>query len=350
MLARNPKLTVIVVLVAVVATVALMPVAGAQNDGSRACSCEDIGELQAELRNAQRLQRAFQAQIAELRRMGPESARIALQQFANGPARQGLEQTDGSRTGEFDYGARGEAIDEQNWDRHGADELCALSAESMQRLEQAARASRCADIGEALRAHEERHHAFCRAIGYRPYHAMHGADRAAEEVEAYGAQIQVLRHALVRLLERSNARVTFSEQLGGGDELRTEGEVAFNHYAAYENGEMLMRGVGQATGRYRMVGGCSVTSGAEFTEPLAGNLHTDGEMAEITLYQTSMVDHPITFQCFGHGGGQTSVLGAAPPNVTLPLRDGASTTYGLSGPRGGGLQGRVTLEFCRSSG
>jgi hypothetical protein len=61
MFARNPKLIVFAAMIAVMATLFLMPSAGAQNDGSRACSCEDIGEVQAELRNAQRLQRAFQA-------------------------------------------------------------------------------------------------------------------------------------------------------------------------------------------------------------------------------------------------------------------------------------------------
>lgn len=350
MLARNLKLTACAVLIAAVALVVTTPETRATGDGSRACSCEDISELQAELRNAQRLQRAFQGHIAALREMGPESARIALQQFANGPARNGLEQTAGSATGAFDYNAQGEAIDEQNWDRHSAEELCALSAEAMRSLEQAARTSACSDIGESLRAHEERHHQFCSTIGYRPYTSMHGADRAAEEVEAYGAQIQVLRRALMRVLEGANARVTFSEQMSGGDMLSTEGEVSFTSASAYSDGSLLMRGAGQSTGRFRMVGGCSVTSGAMFTEALAGDLHTNGETAEITIYQTAMDDHPIGFECFGHGGGETSVQGSAPPHVTLPLRDGASTSYGLSGPRGGGMQGTVTLEFCRSSG
>ncbi|MGH9901083.1 MAG: hypothetical protein ACRD68_04495, partial [Pyrinomonadaceae bacterium] len=53
-----------------------------------------------------------------------------------------------------------------------------------------------AGIGKALRAHEEMHLNFCRSIGFIPYEEMHGADRAREEVEAYGAQIKVLRALL----------------------------------------------------------------------------------------------------------------------------------------------------------
>jgi hypothetical protein len=332
----------------VVACLALQPASGAAEDGTRACSCEDIAEVQAELRNAQRLQQAFRGQIDALRQMGPEAARIAMQQFANGPARTGLEPTQGGAVGEVDYGPRGEAIDEQNWDRHSAQELCAMSAESVRRLDEAASASRCSDIGDALRAHEDHHRSFCNAIGYRPYHAMHGADRAAEEAEAYGAQIQVLRHALMRVLERANARVTFSERLGGGDRLDTEGEVALSSYAAYQDGRIRLRGMGEARGHYQSVGVCRVTSGARFTDRLNGELASDGETAEIQIYSLSITDHPIQYQCFG-GTAETSVMGSTPPPVTLPLRDGASTTYGLSGPRGGGVQGTVTLEFCRQS-
>lgn len=220
----------------------------------------------------------------------------------------------------------------------------------MQRLEQAARASSCGDIGESLRAHEERHHQFCRSIGYRPYNAMHGADRAAEEVEAYGAHIVVLRRALMRVLESANARVTFTEQISAGDSIQTEGEVDLTSVSTYENGEMILRGAGQSRARYSIIGGCSVTSGANFTDAIAGELRTSGETAQVMIYQTSMDDeHPVTLQC-GRGRAQTSVFSSTPQAVTLPLRDGASTTYGLSGPRGRTSQGRVTLEFCRSSG
>ena len=57
----------------------------------------------------------------------------------------------------------------------------------------------CAGIVQAVVAHEAVHWASCRRSGYTAFRDMHGADRAQEEVEAYGAQIKVLREIIAGL-------------------------------------------------------------------------------------------------------------------------------------------------------
>src|SRR5215468_9251804 len=119
--------------------VALAPAARAAE-----CTCEHLPAIQAELRNAQRLQTAFRNQIAALRALGPGASQGALQQFAAGDARHGLEAVPGYN------GPSG-------FDSFSADQLCTMAESAARRLEQAERATACDGIAAALRAHENVH-------------------------------------------------------------------------------------------------------------------------------------------------------------------------------------------------
>ena len=75
---------------------------------SAECDCNNIEVLQAELRNAVRLQQAFRNKIADLSKLGHDESQSALKQFAEGEARRGLEPiTDYKGPKEFDYAAQG---------------------------------------------------------------------------------------------------------------------------------------------------------------------------------------------------------------------------------------------------
>jgi hypothetical protein len=161
------------------------------------CDCSHLKVLQIELRNAIRLQQAFRNKIAELRTMNGDTAQGALKAFAQGEARRGLEPIPSYKgPSEFDYSPWGE---NQRTFNFPTEQLCRMSDSATVEFDKAVAASACAGIGKALRAHEEVHGNMCRSLGYQGYLAMHGADRAQEEVEAYGAQIKVLRDIINRL-------------------------------------------------------------------------------------------------------------------------------------------------------
>jgi len=175
------------------------------------CDCSNLQALQAELRNALRLQEAFRNKVAELRTMQKGASTIALKQFAEGEARRGLEPVPGYKgPSEVDYHPWGRDLYDPTGTKHSTEKLCNMAESAMAVLNATIAVSACPGIGRALRAHEEVHLNFCQRIGFLPYEEMHGADRAQEEVEAYGAQIKVLRAILDSL--RCGYRV--SEQWG----------------------------------------------------------------------------------------------------------------------------------------
>lgn len=161
------------------------------------CDCRHIKALQTELRNAMRLQQAFRNKIAEFQKMGKGESTIALKQFAEGEARRGIEPVPGyNGPSEVDYHPWGRDLYDPTGTKHSAQKLCSMAGSANAQLDSAVAASACPGIGKALRAHEAVHLIFCVTIGFFPYEEMHGADRAREEVEAYEAQIKVLRAIL----------------------------------------------------------------------------------------------------------------------------------------------------------
>jgi hypothetical protein len=164
------------------------------------CGCSNLKTLQAEVRNAIRLQAAFRNKINELRAMAKGASTIALKQFAEGDARRGLEPIPGNKgPSEVDYIPWGRDLYDAAGTKYGAEKLCNMSPSSIAVLELAIASAECPGIGEALRAHEKVHNNFCQRIGFFPYEEMHAADRAQEEAEAYGAQIKVLQDIIAKL-------------------------------------------------------------------------------------------------------------------------------------------------------
>jgi len=178
-----------------------------------ACECEHLKTLQIELRNAQRLQQAFRGKVPDLGKMNGGTSKAALQQFAAGDARKGLETIpDYKGPSSFDYDSWGDSQDPDQTHKYSKEKLCALTSSASQSLVDAMKASACAGIATALDAHERHHHGFCVRLGYLPYLNMHGADRAQEEVEAYGAQIAVLQAEIARVLKEQRCGYRASGQ------------------------------------------------------------------------------------------------------------------------------------------
>jgi len=188
--------------------------AGLPVDGQTACTCSHLKELQIELRNALRLQQAFHNKIPELRTMNGDSAQIAVKGFAQGAARRGLETIPNyNGPSEVDYSPWGENQRTFNFPN---EKLCGMSDSATVVFDKAVAAAACAGIGKALRAHEDVHGNMCRSVGYKAYLGMHGADRAQEEVEAYGAQIKVLRDIINHLTCGYRASGKFGDTVCSG--------------------------------------------------------------------------------------------------------------------------------------
>jgi hypothetical protein len=172
-------------------------------DGSTPCACKHIKTIQAELRNALKLQQAFRNKIAELRQMNQGTSISALKAFAEGEARQGLEEVpDYHGPKEVDYDNKGSSLSDplHPGKTFNAEQLCQKTDSATETLNRAVAATACAGIGAALRAHEAFHERTCLTLGFVNHWGMHGADRAQEEVEAYGVQIKALREILAGLV------------------------------------------------------------------------------------------------------------------------------------------------------
>jgi len=187
------------------------------------CDCSNLKTLQIELSNALLLQQAFTNKIPELRAMETEgrASMAELQRWAKSDARAGLKQVPGlSGSTEVDYKPWGDKLSYQDDGQVTAkftnEKLCGRSDESTAALEDAMKKSACAGIARAIQEHEDWHLNFCKTIGYRPYWlGMHGADRAKEEVEAYGKQIAVLRGEIAKVLKKNCVSYRASGNAGG---------------------------------------------------------------------------------------------------------------------------------------
>jgi len=303
------------------------------------CDCGNLPVLQVELRNALRLQAAFRGRIAELRQFGPDASRIELQRFAAMAAHANLE-SDGTTLREVEYVPYGQDVAEGRLDSLSNDQLCAMRASSAAALDAADRAAACAGIGRALRAHEGVHVAMCRRIGYRAYLAMHGAERAAEEAEAYGVQIAALRAEIIRVLERLNPRIEVTSNVrtqGPPNPMYTalvtdvQAEVRMTRAVVVDAaaGRVRFEGQGRQVSNSRVEGNCRFTGGMPITHPVRGGIETDGLEARIT-YSLEGTTPAMAMQCRVPGGGSGAGLsmpapisGGVPEAITLPLRAGA---------------------------
>jgi len=181
------------------------------------CGCSNLKVLQIELHNAIHLQQAFRNKIPDLRTMNQPTSGSALKSFAADEARRGLKTIpDYHGPKEVDYYNHGSSLSDpthppSTWSK---EDLCRMENSAADTLTSAVNASACAGIGAALEAHEKWHFNFCMRIGFVPYFNMHGADRAQEEVEAYDAQIAVLRAEIARVLKLSCQAYSASGKAG----------------------------------------------------------------------------------------------------------------------------------------
>jgi hypothetical protein len=168
------------------------------------CVCSNLEALQIELRNALALQKAFQGKIEELRKLDQVKAYSEFKKFAEATAKRFERPAGDTGPESVDYTPYGETVDtgilekeKETPERH--EQLCGLSRNAQQELYDLERGAKCAGIVEAVKAHEAVHWASCRRSGFVAFRDMHGADRAQEEVDAYGAQIKVLREIIARI-------------------------------------------------------------------------------------------------------------------------------------------------------
>jgi len=199
------------VLAALAAIGAPQPLASPAAIAHGECDCRNLEALQIELRNAVGLQQAFQGKIADLRKLGQGPASDEFSRFAAAKAK-GFKRPPGDTGPEaVEYTPYGNSVDTgileteqktmktEKEKEERREQLCGLSRNAKQEIDDMKRGASCDGIAKAVEAHEGVHWASCRRLGYVAFRDMHGADRAQEEVEAYGEQIKVLRDILNRL-------------------------------------------------------------------------------------------------------------------------------------------------------
>lgn len=357
------------VLAALLANGAPQPLASPVVPAVAECDCSNLEVLQIELRNAIRLQQAFRNKIPELRAKGTDSSQNALKVFAEGEARRGLESIpDYKGPKEFDYVTWGSNQRTFNFKK---EELCRMADSAKTELDKAVAASACDGIGEALRAHEQVHEKLCLSIGYPPYVAMHGADRAQEEVEAYGAQIAVLRAEIAKVLEHSNFRIEFESNtriqfppnpaVVMTEIIDNRGVVPMSRAAV--SGDLIkLDGEGKQIMNATIEGNCRFTGGLPHTLTVRGSIETDGVEAQIRLTtegQGPSLKVECTVPGVGKGYGMSMPVTLKSDNVpviNLPLKNGAEQVWdqstgeaakmiAQSGAKMSG-QAKIRLIFC----
>lgn len=313
------------------------------------CTCRNLSVLQAELRNALRLQAAFRGQSTALRGLGAEASRDALSRFSVGDARRGLERVPGGGESEVEYVPYGQDVYSDMYDtpsfpgqtrQQRQEQLCAMRASSAAALDAAVRGAACDGVGLALRAHEAVHVNLCRSTGYLGYIRMHGADRAAEEAQAYTAHIAVLRAEIIRVLERLNPRIevmTSVRMMPPANPLysalvtEVEADLRMTRATVVDANAPLVRfeGQGRQNVNSRVEGNCRMTGGMPMVLPITGSIETDGLEARIG-YAVSGTSPAMAMQCQVPGGGRgmgmtmpVPISGGPPSAINLPLRNGA---------------------------
>ena len=338
------------------------------------CDCGNLETLQIELRNALRLQQAFRNKIPELRGMNRPTSQNALQVFAKGEARRGFEPIpDYKGPAEVDYYPVGRGLHADTNLSSRKDDLCRRDATSESALKEAKEKSACVGIGAATQAHEDFHANFCRRVGFVPYEAMHGADRAQEEVEAYGAQIAVLRAEIAKVLEHTNVRIEFESEVRAqwppnpaitAEIIEVRSDVSMDRVSA--SGDMIkLEGQGTQTNNARLEGHCSFTGGLPFTLTSRGTLETDGLEAQIRL-TTEGTSPSLKAQCTIEGQtgrGWTMPVnlnsGGNVPVINMPLKNRAEKVFDHSTGEGAKImaqagvklsgQAKIRLILCEQS-
>lgn len=173
------------------------------------CDCSHLKALQTELRNATRLQENMRNKIPELRALDHGNSLTQYKLFAENEARNGLEpppnydklsKDDQKALSQYNFYVEGFDLYDPTHppqDKTQA-QLCRLTPEAEAKLTKVKSLAACAGIAAAIQAHEDVHTQSC-LRGFVPFFKRNGADRAQEEVEAYGVQIKMLREIIAGL-------------------------------------------------------------------------------------------------------------------------------------------------------
>ena len=326
------------------------------------CNCSHLEVLQVELRNAQRLQEAFRNKIPELRGMSAGASMAELKRFAQTDARRDLESLPNYKgPGEVDYVAQGDLLYDPTHPRPNDtnEGLCRMSADAELSLQTAMQQAACDGIGKAIKAHEEVHHSSCLRRGYVNFFNMTGADRAQDEVDAYGAQISALRAEIAQVLERSQFTII--------TDVKTKTTVPQNPlYTSVINenhseipttraggtaDKFRFDGQGQQSCNASIEGNCKFTGGIPFNLPARVSIETDGLTAEVT-YEVSGQAPSLGMQCTIPGAGSgygmsipVQLNSGRVPIAKMPLKDGAEVVFDMSQSEAARIMagGRVTL-------
>lgn len=302
------------------------------------CDCTHLEALQSALRNATLLQTRFRNLIPELRGMNTPSSLARLQQFAAGEARAGLEPVQGPVDVDYEsWGRQNIAVAKGN----STSKLCAMTESAERQLVAAEQASACSGIGKSLRAHEAFHKSMCERIGFFAYMAVHGADRAQEEVEAYGVEIAVLRSEIAGVLERAKLRVILEQDtrvdmppnpLYTALKLRNDGKLITTPPPSISGENIHFDGRGEQSMNGTVMGSCKYV-GLPLTLPAIGSVDTDGLTARVQFRVEGTVP---TFGMKCEIGGSAMSMpvpvggnAGLPAPVVLPLRNNAERTFDM---------------------
>jgi hypothetical protein len=202
----------LVLLFSVFATNGAPQPAGLAVVGQAECDCSHLKALQVELRNALLLQQAMRNKIPELRVLDHTKSLTEYKRFAENDARRGLElipnydklsKADQDALSQFNFDVKGFALSDPTHPPLNSKEwtpakLCSLTPDAESALTKVKSLAACTGIAAAIQAHEDVHTHSC-LLGFVAFFNRNGADRAQEEVEAYDAQIKVLREIIAHL-------------------------------------------------------------------------------------------------------------------------------------------------------
>lgn len=346
------------------------------------CDCSNFDALQVELRNAIRLQQAMRNKIPELRALDHTKSLTEYKRFSENEARRGLESPPGYEKlskadqlalGQYNFDVKGFALSDpthppktKEWNEAT---LCSLTASAQAALTKVRGLAVCAGISEALQAHEDVHTRHC-LQGFVAFFNRHGADRAQEEVEAYGAQIAVLRAEIAKVLERANVRIEYEGNIhlqwppnpAITAEIIDNKAVVPMSRAAVSGDLIKLDGEGKHTTNATLEGNCHFTGGLPITLTARASIETDGLDAQIRI-TTEGTSPTLSAECTiegktGKGWSMPVNLGSGgnAPVINLPLKNGeekvvdqstseAARIVAQAGMKMSG-QGKIRLIFC----
>lgn len=359
------------------AALAVNPASSSNSNSSpeqKECDCSNLKTLQAELRNAIRLRQNYQNEVAVLRGMDLGPSQAAFKQFAEGPAKTGIEPVPGyAGPDSFVYTGRGEGFADPAI-THPASEQCEMTMGTKADYQRLLSAAACAGIARALQAHEEFHMHKCVSLGgWQAYFSRHGAEKAQEEVDAYTAEIGVLRAEIAKVLQKAELHVIVevntrlqmpSNPLYTAINISNKADIPMNPPTSVGDDSFRFEGAGSQETNGSIEGNCRFTSGLPSTLPAHATVETDLVDAKVS-YNAEGTSGSMSMEC--QVGGRTGramsfpvpIKGDNKGDFTLVFENGATKEFdqgsgqaaqimASSGARMSG-KGIVKLVFCNSN-